>query len=133
MSRITIIKDELDNDPEGIGYAGMADADVVVALNAINRTRNKASITGAEAFYLTDSGEYAGLTADRKNEWLSLCAILEHDPFGVSADIALAIFGGGSATITALANYRVEPISRGQELGVGEVVLGDVEAARGMV
>lgn len=129
---IQVLRSELDTDPLTRGYAGMTDAEVATDLNTEYRTRNKDTITGSEAWSLTDSTEYNALTDAQKSQWLSLCAIDQHDPFGVSADTAIDIFTGGSDTIVALNAYRVESISRGIELGIGNVVEQHVIDARAL-
>lgn len=126
------LRTELDNDPEARGYSGMTDAQAAADLNTEYRSRNKDAITGSEAWALTDSTEYNALTDAQKSQWLSLCAIDQHDPFGVSASTAVDIFGGGSDTIVALNAYRVESISRAVELGLGTVVEQHVKDARAL-
>ena len=55
------------------------------------------------------------------------------DPFGqANVDLVKSIFGGASATVTALSTLRVESISRAVEVPeiIAPVKVGHVEAAR---
>jgi hypothetical protein len=132
------IKNELDTDPLTVGYSGMTDAQVVVALNSTGspygRTVVKATLSGSEVFEATDSTEFDALTDAQRSEWLSLCAIDNLDPANgtPSAATASRIFGGGSTTLGSLQALRQEVVSRGTELGFGNVVIGDVQNARAL-
>ncbi len=138
MADIQALKTELTTDPLGRGYAGMGDQAAADSLNTVDRQRNKTSITGDEIFNAADGAELAALAngaagPQRKFQmFLALCGRDSVDPFG-TANVALIqeIFGGGSATITALAALRTEPVSRGVEIGFGTVGSGDVSEARG--
>jgi hypothetical protein len=136
MSRIDDIKTELDTDPLVRGYAGM---DAVQAANSLNNTGSpdgrtviKDRISGADAFAATIDTEFDALTPADRTEWLQICAISELEPHNAkpAASTVIRLFGGGSGTVTALQSLREEVISRGQEIGVGLVVPGDVENAR---
>lgn len=126
-----VLKNELQTDPEGIGYDGTGgdDAGDAAKLNAENRQRNRATMSGAEVFDNFDATEYAALADGQKQQVLSLCAISSLDPFGVGAQIIAATFPAAGATITALQSARVETISRATELGLGFVRESDVWTA----
>lgn len=127
------LKAEIDSDPLTRGYAGMDDAAVAASLNTADRSRNKTSVSGSDVFAQIDATEFNAKTADQKRDVLQLCAIDSLDPFGVGADIIVDVFGGGSTTVTTLAAFRVETISRAEELGLGVVATGHVEEARRLV
>lgn len=127
-----ILKDEIINDPLGIGYGVATDEEVANFINTTNRSINRASMSGSEIFKATDSAQYGALTDAQKDTWLSFCGISEHDPFGVSAQFVIDLFGLGSATVVALQALRVETVSRGVELGIGNVRVGDVAHARSL-
>lgn len=137
MADIQALKTELTTDPLGRGYAGMSDQAAADSLNTVDRQRNKASVTGDEIFNAADGAELAALAngaagPQRKFQmFLALCGRDSVDPFG-TANVALIqeIFGGGSATATALNALRVETVSRAVELGLGEVRESDVFKAR---
>jgi hypothetical protein len=132
MSRIDDIKVELDTDSLVRGYAGMTDQQASDDLNTVYRTRVKALLSGAQAFQVTDDTEFSTLSDAARSEWLSLCAISEVDPANgtPATGTATRLFGGGSATVVALNAFRTENVSRGVEIGVGNVVIGDVQNAR---
>ncbi len=138
------LRDELLDDPEGRGYAGMSNQEATDELNSIwadpdTRTRNVLSMTGDEIAQAADPTEFDALddgsvasTADIKSHWLALCGRTSIDPFGV-ANVALvvSIFGNPSATVTNLLAVRVEDITRADELELGTVKSRDVGYARG--
>jgi len=128
---MSVLSDELENDPLGRGYASMVTNEEVAAdLNSVYRTRNRASVTGDEIFAATDSVEFNGLTSEAKSMWLAFCGRSYLDPFS-PANVAFVqwVFGSGSDTVTNLMDLRVADISRAQELGI-QVSAGDVQAVR---
>ena len=42
------LKTELTEDPLALGYSGMTDQEVADSLNAVNRQRNRTSMTGTK-------------------------------------------------------------------------------------
>lgn len=104
-------------------------------LNAENVTRIKATMTGFELMENTDATEYSALTADGKVQWLSLCGqdTVNPEAGGVIQDIVIDIFGGGSATVTALAAARQETVSQATALGLPLVNSLHVQSARGEI
>lgn len=103
-------------------------------LNALNVARVRSSMSGSELMDNTNAAEYAALTDAKKSQWLSLCAQDSVNPEvgGVVQSIVVDIFGGGSATVTALAAARQETVSQATVLGLPRVTDGDVLTARGM-
>lgn len=128
---IAVLIAELVAGHPGSGAYNADDELAAGELNVVNRTRNKTSLTGDEMFGATDGTEYTGLTDHQQIQWLSMCGRASVDPFQ-SANVALVveIFGGGSATVTALNLLRVEAVSRAVELGLGFVSPGHVTEAR---
>lgn len=115
--------------PDTGAYSGDATA-AAAELNAENRTGNRESVSGSEVLNAIDEPEFLALTdAQRQRVW-NLLHLGTLDPWGMEAKLLLGIFGAGSATIAALTVVRVEPISRAQELGLGEVTAGHVQRAR---
>ncbi len=113
-----------------IDYSVMTDQQAADSLNDPVVDQNRPILTGDEMFTATDSTEWAGLTDQKRDLWVSWCNT-DRDPFN-AANVAFVncIFGGGSTTIGALALIRVEQISRGQEIGFGTVKVADVARAR---
>ena len=122
---------ELAADPLGRGYATMSDSEAADDLNTENRTVHRSSLSGDEMFGATDATEWSGLTDLQKQLWMAFCGRDSVDPYG-SANVAFvqAIFGGGSATVAALAAMRDRTVSRATELGIGRVLTGYVTKAR---
>ena len=129
------LKAEIDSDPLTRGYAGMDDAAVAASLNTADRSRDKTSVSGSDIFAQIDGAELDALSDAARTEILQLCAIDTVDPFGPAANIVLRVFAGAAGTVTrpALSAFRVETISRAEELGLGVVATGHVEEARRLV
>lgn len=131
MADITIIQNEITNDPLTRSYSGMTDQQVADDLNTVYRTRVRSSMSGDDVFQATDTTDWTGLTADQQNLWMSFCGRSAIDPAGAS-NVALVenLFGNPSTTRTNLLNIRTENISRAVELGLGTVTEGDIWDAR---
>ena len=128
---MTILSDEITNDPLAIGYSTMTDAQVASSLNETNRPEVKQFLSGSDIFNATDDIEYAALTAAEKASWDALCAI---DSINTSSGVAKSreaeLFGAGTATRSNLQAARQSTISRAQELGISKVSDADVTLAR---
>jgi len=116
------LENEIAGDPLGEGYASMTDDQLLVSLNAKTRTRNLTSIDGRTVRDRVDNAEYDALTDAKKQQFLTLTAVEDLDPFGMAANVIKGIFGAGSTTLSNLAGMRTESISRSQEIGWGPVV-----------
>jgi hypothetical protein len=130
MDRITIIKNEIDTDPLARGYAAMNNAEVATDMNLVYRTTNKSTMASTEVLNAIDKSEYNALSAANKTLIWNLLHIGDINPFGIEADLFVDAFGGGSTTITTLALLRQNNVSRGVEIGAGNVREGDVEGGR---
>lgn len=126
----TALKAELAVGHPGTGDYDADDAIAAGQLNAVNRTRDKTSLTGSEVLNAIDKTEYLALTDPMKQLVWNVLHIGEINPFGVEAALFVEAFGQTSATIAALQTKRVEAVSRAEELGLGFVFPGDVENAR---
>jgi len=92
-------------------------------------------MTGAEILAATDSTEYAGLSDAKKAQYLSFTSgndTIDPAAGGIAQEIIVDIFGAGSVTVTTLALLRQETISRAEELGLGFVIIGDIQNARAL-
>lgn len=127
MSKYTIIKNELDNNP-GL-YGSKTDQEVVVELNVVNKERNRTSMSRSEIYENIESSALTGLTS-LKLDKLNLALSDVVDPFGNAAQVFIDVFGGGSATIAALQAARVETVSQATILGISKVKLGEIEEVR---
>ena len=127
---MSILKNELTNDPLNRGYTEMTDEEVAADINLLARTRNRPSMTSSEVLNAIDISEWNALTdAARKRIW-DVIHMGNINPFGVEATIFIAVFGNDSDTIKALAVARKEDINRATELGLGFVYPGHVQNAR---
>ncbi len=123
------LKDEITNDPNTVGYGPMSNLDVTNSLNALTSSQNRSSMSASEIYNQIDETEWLALTDPQRQEIWDILHLGDVNPFGLEADRFLAIFGAGT-TISALNAARVTAISRGVELGLGFVSLGDVISAR---
>jgi hypothetical protein len=124
------LKAELQNDPLGRGYAGMAVDQKVASLNTVNRPApERTSVSGSEIFNAIVPAEYGALTAANKD--------LVRDVFGLGDSInvstgtnartvLLNAFGAGTVTRANLATLVTRQQSRAQELGLPGVTAPDV-------
>lgn len=115
---------------------GAYDADAATAagqLNALNRDRNRETMTGSEVLNNIDETEWLAKTDVQRQQVWDIVHLGTLNPFGIEATLMTTIFGGGSTTITALAAARKDSISRADELGLPTVTLSHVQVARGEV
>ena len=138
MARYEDIKAELDTDALGRGYAGMTAAEAANNLNDADspngRTITKERLSGADVFAATVDTEFDALAAADRTEWLQICAIESLEPQNgkPAASTVIRLFGGGSATVTALQVLREEVVSRGVEINLGNITVGDIQNARAL-
>ncbi len=125
-----ILKTEINIDPLTRGYSGMSDLQTADDLNTVYRTRNKEIMTATEVFNAISKSEFNILSATNKKLIWDILHLDEINPFGLEADLFIDIFGGGSATITTLQSLRKDNISRGVELGIGNIREGNIWEAR---
>ena len=126
-----VLKSEITTDPLTIGYAGMSDAEIAASLNTVNRTAQKASLSGDELFAASVAAEFAALTDIKKTLWVSFCGRDSINPYGDSnVEFVKWVFGVGSATVTALSAARTYLVSRATELGLGFVYPSQVTGAK---
>lgn len=127
---------ELTNDPVGLGYAGLTNAQAAAKLNATNtgRTRNRARVEVTEVFNCIDDGAWPA-TAILQDKLRGVLSMPYVDASNTNTrGILGAIFpnsGATAATRTRLLALGTEAISRATELGLGYVSEGDVALARG--
>lgn len=127
------LKTEVDTDPIGRGYAGMTDQQVADDLRTAYRTGTRSTMDSSEIYEHVDRAEFASKTA-LDQERIKIIYGLGNDvkvgPGSKARNEFIAIFGAGSATITALASALSTSISRAEELGLGAVDRWAVNDAR---
>lgn len=138
--RLLDIKSEIDTDPLGRGYSGMTDVQVTDSMNnTIDRPSERESLTGGEIANAIVASEFndAGVTDQQRANvrWVADFSATSVDVTTGSAarSILLNAFGSGTTTRTNLSNLVSITISRAEELGLGEVKVGEVEQARSIV
>ena len=130
---LVVLADELSTDPLARGYAGMTDLEAANDLNTVYRTRELEMLDGGTVYDQVDNTEFTALDAAGQAEVWDIVHLGANIPVGVGSkarDRFVALFGGGSDTITALQATLTENISRGVELGLGVIAEGHVTKAR---
>jgi hypothetical protein len=131
---MTTLREELTNDPLGIGYAGMSNGEIEVSLNAKTRTKLQAFECGTgtvlETLGITDGNGLLDIiknTPDFRYVWplleqgrLRLDSALVRSTLNALA-AANAISQASADALNALA---LVPCSRGEELGL---TINDIE------
>ena len=113
------------------GAFNVDDALAADEFNVANIVRNKTSMTGREVASKIVESEYNALTADKKNQTISLVSSDTLDPFGFAVFVIKDIFTAGSDTVAALAASRTETISYAKDQSlIGKVKHGHVETVR---
>ena len=127
---MSILKTEIDTDPLGRGYSGMTNLEIANDLNVVYCTKNKTSMTGSEILNNIVISEWTPLTDAQKRTVWDVVHLSDINPFGVEAQLLIAVFGAGSDTIAALADARKYDVSRAEELGIPYVYEGHVIDAK---
>lgn len=115
-------------------YGALDDQTAAETMNALTETRVKSSLSGSDVFSATVASEFDALTDAQRSEWLSLCSIENLNPADntPARDTTVRIFGGGSATVTALQALRTESVSPAQFEGLPKVRADYVRIARSL-
>ena len=109
----------------------MTDQEAADDLNTVYRTLPVDTVPGSDIFNNTDDVEYGALTAEEQNRWVNMCGVETVDvASGVAKSLEAELFGPGTDTRTNLAALKMRDVSRGVELGLGEVKAGNVEEVR---
>jgi hypothetical protein len=133
---MSILKEELDNDPLVRGYSVMTDQEAADDLNTVYRTRARNTMLHSELADNIDQGEYGALATDEKNQVHQILQLggaeVTVGPGSFVRDRFIAIFGGGSTTVSNLGSAAIEDISRANELGLSFVTGAAVQRARAL-
>ena len=118
----------------GHPVTGGYDVDNEVAagqLNAINCTQNVESVSGQEIFEAVNQADFIALSAGHKSLLYAIIGMGTILVNGTNTKAALlAMFGAGTPTRANLAALQKQDVSRAVELGLGEVLPGNVEEVR---
>ena len=118
------LRQELLNDPLGIGYAGMTDAAVLASLTdaAARSLENVEELTGAQIYEVIDRAEFIALSNAEESELTIILGLGDAIKVGPNSKARAALAGMfGAVTTTraallALVTNRTQ--SRAQELGI---------------
>ena len=133
MAQFELLKTEIADDPLGRGYAAMTDAEAADSLNTANRTVTRETLSSADIYETIVVSEFQALSDAAKvyvRDILALGGDVRVGAGSKARTVLIGTFGGGSATITALAAAITDTVSRATELGLGFVHPGDIENAR---
>jgi len=148
---MSILSDELTNDPLTRGYAGMTDEEATTDLNTEYRDVNYPILIDAVNYAIRENGKWTAFrekaelqtvsgTYDNQSmrEFMDMftgfTSLPEIDMQGVYMDgliddmVTEGSMGAGVAA--ALKAFGVQTVSRGVELGLGTVRVGEVGVAR---
>ena len=128
-----VLWEEISTDPLARGYAAMADAEVAADMNLLYRTLVRGTLSSADIYEQIDVAEFQGKSDAQKvyvRDLLGLGDNVQVGPASKARTVLIAIFGGTSVTISALAAILQVPISRATELGLAIVKPGHVQVAR---
>ena len=134
LAQYKVLGDELTNDPEARGYAGMTDDQLLTSGNAADFFNPNATLDSAQIFEALDAAELAGLSAaaqDRLKRVLDLGQSIKIGPGTRARAELVAIFGGGSTTVANLAALPGVKISRMTLIGWGFLKQKDLGRVRG--
>jgi|DEB0MinimDraft_6_1074348.scaffolds.fasta_scaffold64931_2 hypothetical protein len=147
MADIAKLREELATDPLQLGYAQVDDQAAMELLNAKTRTRLVALSSQTLLAWCANDGRLArikaGFESGRTDAEKSLCEasflLISRDdaefdlnlPDRVTMLDALLAFGRITADERQeIYDLATEDISRSEEIGIGQVRLGDIEQAR---
>lgn len=114
-----ILKEEIDNDPLGRGYAGMTDQEVADDMLAEYRSISVGSILGEEIVAALVPSEVNALTVvQQRNLWGVIGAGSVKPDDAEVKNFFADLFGAGTTTRANLLALATRLVSRAAELGV---------------
>ncbi len=140
LTKLAILKTEIDTDPLARIYSGMTDDQLITSLNNKNRDF-WITLSSAQIYQAVDLTELLALSAAdqvRMDRVFSLAGEIVTAPGTNVRTEMIAVFGGASTTISNLASLANRPISRGAELTIGQVHQSNLgrmrtEAGKGII
>ncbi len=127
---MSLLEDEIKNDPLARGYDGMTDQQVASDMHIKYRPENRKVWTSIQVQRDIDAVEYGDLTASKVNQLIGMLAIPEL-AWKFLIVVIGDIFPMNSATETNLLASRSILISRDKDLGLPVTRPGKVKEARG--
>ena len=128
---MSILKTEIDTDPEGRGYSSMTNLEIANDLNTVYRQVNVETVSGQDLFESVVPSEFTPLTDREKSLFYAIIGMGSIRVNGTNTRTALlALFGPGTDTRANLAVLQKRDVSRAQELGIPYVYEGHVIDAK---
>lgn len=131
------LKDEILNDPRGLGYAGKTEAEVAELINGVGAggdAVDRGPVAAHELIAATVPAEWEGLSASAKQLYQMIVSAGQVEVNSSNVRAALAgMFGVGTVTQANLAKLGSRAASRAEVLGLGRVAYWDVARAKALV
>ena len=127
-----ILADEINNDPLARGYDSMTDQQVADDIGTEYRTITVPEVSPTDIYQAIDPPEWVALSALFQLVVTNVISLPTVPTSGNTADGLLAAFGPGTNTRANLIALATGNISRGTEIGIGDVHAGDVGFARSL-
>ncbi len=142
-----MLKNEILNDPAGLGYSAMTDAQAATAISVVDRNINKRVPVELLLKYLGSIGKLGNfieaktdVNPTKRNPVLAIFSLFEN-PHVTDIDVAADPFGAGlDALVTeslitqvesdAITSMGKETVSRAQEIGAGKVYESTIRKVR---
>jgi hypothetical protein len=133
-SQLVILRAELDAGHPGTGAYDANNNIAADQINAENRAVANDSLSGRDFKAAIDATEFDGLTDAQKQLAFTMFNndSLDASVGSVDRQTAVTLFAGMTNTLAALSTLQTKNISRAAELGLGTVLVGDVQAARAL-
>jgi len=132
--RDQLLADELTNDPEGIGWVAMSDAEAATEGNTENRPSPLTVLTQGEVYECTNQAEFDNKDAAQQARCDRVTGLGGAEVEVGSGSRARAefidIFGVASTTISNLQDKLANNISRFTEIKYGHAKQGDIARVR---
>jgi len=131
-----VLKNEIDTDPKGLGYAGKTDPEVAELLNTIGLSSENIDvgvIDGQELSKAVEIPEYTALTDAERQGWTTIVSAgdgqVDVDDLRVVAQIG-AIWGSGTTTRANLLALKARRCSRAEALLGRGIGIGHLDVAK---
>lgn len=126
---LVALKNEIQNDPQSIGYSGKSHEDIAKLLNRPVRNVDRDTISGGQIAACLVKADWTALSAADKN-YLQVFIAAQDMPLTIQLKNELGgLFGVGTGTRTNLLVMLKQSGSRAKELGLESVTTSDVADA----
>ncbi len=119
------LKNEIQNDPKTLGYAGKSDlaiADIMNTIGLSNEFINRGVIPSYEVINATVPAEWAVLTVPEKQRYQTITGAGQIDSSNANVRAAFqAMFATGTQTRINLTALLTRSCSRAEALGLGNI------------